>query len=88
MSTWDIYKRAMAMLVVERRQTVSIVICGVALGVVPIAEQVLLARVVDALALGKAAFPIIGLWAVLGFIGIIAGVIVAVMADRLAHRRR
>ena len=88
MSTWDIYKRAMAMLVVERRQTVSIVICGVALGVVPIAEQVLLAHVVDALSLGKAAFPIIGLWAVLGFIGIIAGVIVAVMADRLAHRRR
>jgi len=88
MSTWDIYKRAMAMLVVERRQTVGIVICGVALGVVPIAEQVLLARVVDALALGKAAFPIIGLWAVLGLVGIIAGVIVAVMADRLAHRRR
>jgi ATP-binding cassette subfamily B protein len=78
----------MAMLVVERRQTVGVVICGIALGVVPIAEQVLLARVVDALALGKAAFPIIGLWAVLGLIGIIAGVIVAVMADRLAHRRR
>ena len=88
MSTWEIYRRAMAMLVVERRQTIGIVICGVALGVVPIAEQVLLARVVDALALGKAAFPIIGLWAVLGLIGIIAGVIVAVMADRLAHRRR
>jgi ATP-binding cassette, subfamily B, beta-glucan exporter len=88
MSTWDIYKRAMAMLVVERRQTVGVVICGIALGLVPIAEQVLLARVVDALALGKAAFPIIGLWAVLGLIGIIAGVIVAVMADRLAHRRR
>ena len=46
------------------------------------------ARVVDALALGQGAFPIIGLWAVLGLFGIIAGVIVAVMADRLAHRRR
>jgi ATP-binding cassette subfamily B protein len=88
MSTWDTYKRAMAMLVVERRQTVGVIVSGVALGIVPIAEQVLLARVVDALALGGAAFPIIGLWAVLGFIGIIAGVIVAVMADRLAHRRR
>ena len=88
MSTWDTYKRAMAMLVVERRPTVGVIVSGVALGVVPIAEQVLLARVVDALALGRAAFPIIGLWAVLGFIGIIAGVIVAVMADRLAHRRR
>jgi ATP-binding cassette, subfamily B, beta-glucan exporter len=88
MSTWHTYKRAMAMLVSERRQTIGVIVSGVALGIVPIAEQVLLARVVDALALGGAAFPIIGLWAVLGFIGIIAGVIVAVMADRLAHRRR
>ena len=88
MSIWGLYKRATAMLVVERRQTVLVVLCGIALGIVPIAEQVLLARVVDALALGQGAFPIIGLWAVLGLIGIIAGVIVAVTADRLAHRRR
>jgi ATP-binding cassette subfamily B protein len=88
MSIWAIYKRALAMLVIERRQTIGVVLSGVALGIVPIAEQVLLARVVDALARGQAAFPIIGLWAVLGLIGIIAGVIVAVMADRLAHRRR
>ena len=70
------------------RQTVLVVLSGIALGIVPIAEQVLLARVVDALALGQGAFPIIGLWAVLGLIGIVAGVIVAVTADRLAHRRR
>jgi glucan exporter ATP-binding protein len=88
MSIWGLYKRAMAMLVVERRQTVLVVLSGIALGIVPIAEQVLLARVVDALALGQGAFPIIGLWALLGLIGIIAGVIVAVTADRLAHRRR
>ena len=88
MSIWGIYKRAMAMLVVERRQTIVVVLSGIALGIVPIAEQVLLARVVDALALGQGAFPIIGLWALVGLIGIIAGVIVAVMADRLAHRRR
>ena len=66
MSIWSIYKRALAMLVVERRQTVGVVLSGIALGIVPIAEQVLLARVVDALALGQGAFPIIGLWAVLG----------------------
>jgi ATP-binding cassette subfamily B protein len=88
MSIWDVYKRALAMLVVERTQTVWIVLSGIALGAVPIAEQVLLARVVDALALGQGAFSIIGLWALVGFIGIIAGVMVAVMADRLAHRRR
>ena len=85
MSIWGLYKRAMAMLVVERRQTIVVVLSGIALGIVPIAEQVLLARVVDALALGQGAFPIIGLWAVLGLIGIIAGVVVAVTADRLAQ---
>jgi ATP-binding cassette, subfamily B, beta-glucan exporter len=88
MSIWDVYKRALSMLVAERAQTVWVVLCGIALGVVPIAEQVLLARVVDALALGQGAFPIIGLWALVGLVGILAGVVVAVMADRLAHRRR
>ena len=88
MSIWDIYKRALAMLVVERGQTAVVVLSGVALAAVPIAEQVLLARVVDALTRGQGAFQIIALWAVLGLFGIIAGVIVAVVADRLAHRRR
>jgi len=88
MSIWAVYKRALAMLVVERAQTVWVVLSGIALGIVPIAEQVLLARVVDALTLGQGAFPIIGLWALVGLVGILAGVVVAVMADRLAHRRR
>lgn len=88
MSIWAVYKRALSLLVVERVQTICIVVAGVALGIVPIAEQVLLARVVDALALGQGAFPIIGLWAAVGVIGILTGVIVAVMADRLSHRRR
>jgi ATP-binding cassette subfamily B protein len=88
MSIWAVYKRALSMLVVERGQTFWVVVSGVALGIVPIVEAVLLGRVVNALALGQGAFPIIGLWAVFGFIGIVAGVVVAVMADRLAHRRR
>ncbi|HZT49815.1 MAG TPA: glucan ABC transporter ATP-binding protein/ permease [Hyphomicrobiaceae bacterium] len=90
MSIWAIYKRALAMLVVERKQAMVVVVSGIALGIVPIAENVLLSRVVDALKEGKGegAFPIIGLWAMVGLVGIVAGVIVAVMADRLAHRRR
>ena len=88
MTIWDVYKRALGLLLVERSKSAWIVLSGVALGIVPIAEQVLLARVVDALTLGQGAFPIIGLWALVGFVGIVAGVIVAVMADRLAHRRR
>ena len=88
MTIWAVYKRALSMLVVERRQTVGVVLAAIALGIVPIAEGVLLGRVVNALALGQGAFPIIGLWAVFGMVGILAGVVVAVMADRLAHRRR
>jgi ATP-binding cassette subfamily B protein len=88
MSIWAVYKRTLSLLVVERAQTFWIVLSGIALGIVPIAEQVLLARVVDALALGQGAFAIIGLWALVGLVGIFAGVVVAVMADRLAHRRR
>jgi len=88
MSIWAVYKRALSLLAVERAQTFWVVLSGIALGVVPIAEQVLLARVVDALSLGQGAFPIIGLWALVGLVGIVAGVFVAVTADRLAHRRR
>src|SRR5262245_28293071 len=88
MSIWQVYRRALSLLLAERARTFWVVVCGVALGAVPIAEQVLLARVVDALALGRGAFPIIGLWALVGLVGILAGVVVAVMADRLAHRHR
>jgi ATP-binding cassette subfamily B protein len=85
---WEVYKRALTMLLAERWRAFWVIVAGVALGAVPIVEQVLLARVVDALALGRGAFPIIGLWAIVGLVGILAGVVVSVMADRLAHRRR
>ena len=88
MPIWDVYKRALAMLVAERSQTFWVVVSGIALGIVPIAEQVLLARVVDSLTRGQGAFLIIGIWALLGLFGIVSGVVVAVVADRLAHRRR
>ena len=88
MSIWKIYKRVLSMLVAERAKTLWVVVSGIALGAVPVAEGVLLKFVVDALTLGQGAFPIIGVWAVVGLIGILAGVVVAVMADRLAHRRR
>src|SRR5262249_19996576 len=88
LSITGVYKRALAMLLVERAGAFSVVMCGIALGAVPIAEQVLLARVVDALALGQGAFPIIGLWALVGLVGIFAGVVVAVMGDRVGDGRR
>ena len=80
--------RALRLLLAERRHAALIVVAGLALAAVPVIEQVLLARVVDALAARTPAFGVIALWAAVGVAGILAGVTVAVMADRLAHRRR
>ncbi len=72
----------------DTAQTVLLVIAGMVIAAIQVYEQVLFGWVVDALSKGDGAFPIIGLWAALGFLGIIASVIVAVAADRLAHRHR
>jgi glucan exporter ATP-binding protein len=82
-----IYSRVLAMLAAERSLAIALAAASVAIGLVQLAEPILFGRVVDTLAHGQAAFPYIGLWAVLGLFGIIAGAAVAVFADRLAHRR-
>ncbi len=83
-----VYLRALGMLASERWLTVSLVMAGIAIAVVQLAEPVLFGRVVDALSKGEQAFPIIGIWAVLGLFNIIASAALAVMADRLSHRQR
>jgi ATP-binding cassette subfamily B protein len=83
-----IYLRALGMLASERWLALTLVLAGIAIAAVQLAEPVLFGRVVDALSKGGEAFPIIGLWAVLGLFNIIASAALAVMADRLAHRQR
>jgi ATP-binding cassette subfamily B protein len=87
-STYRLYRRALALLAVEGWLTTAVALSGIAVALVQLAEPILFGRVVDALSRGQEAFPIIGLWAVLGLFGIVASVTVAVVADRLAHRRR
>jgi glucan exporter ATP-binding protein len=82
------YRRALSLLAPERGLAGSLVAANVVIGVILLAEPILLGRVVDALSTGTGAFPLIGLWAGIGIFGILAGVVVAVAADRLAHRRR
>ena len=83
-----IYLRALGILASERWLALALVLAGIAIAAVQLAEPVLFGRVVDALSKGGEAFPIIGLWAVLGLINVIASAALAVMADRLAHRQR
>ena len=88
MTILQVYRRALSLLAAERGLTAWVVLSGVAVAAVQLAEPVLFGRVVDALSRGQEAFPIIGLWAALGLFGIVASVMVAVVADRLAHRQR
>ena len=88
MTILQIYRRALSLLAAERGLTIWVALSGVAVAAVQLAEPVLFGRVVDALSRGQEAFPIIGLWAALGLFGIVASVMVAVVADRLAHRQR
>ncbi|TPE50141.1 glucan ABC transporter ATP-binding protein/ permease [Amaricoccus solimangrovi] len=83
-----VYLRSLGLLAAERGQAVLLAAASVAIAVAQLAEPILFGRVVDALASGADAFPTIGLWAALGLFGIVAGVVVSVSADRLAHRRR
>jgi glucan exporter ATP-binding protein len=82
-----LYKRALGMLGAEKGLALVLAAASVAIGLVQLAEPILLGRVVDSLSRGEGAFPTIALWAALGLAGILASVVVAVLADRLAHRR-
>jgi ATP-binding cassette subfamily B protein len=88
MTMLDIYRRAIALLTPEKRLAIMLTLSSVAIAVVQLAEPILFGWVVDALSRGSGAFDLIGIWAALGLVGILAGVIVAIFADRLAHRRR
>ncbi len=67
-----VYVRALGMLAAERWLAIALVIAGIAIAVVQLAEPILFGRVVDALSKGEQAFPIIGLWATLGLFNIFA----------------
>ena len=88
MTSVRLYRRALEMLAPERGRALALTVAGVLLAVVQLAEPILFGRMVDALATGAGAFRLIGLWAALGIFGIAAGAVVAIAADRLAHRRR
>lgn len=88
MNLYRTYKRALGLLLEEGRPVVFLALANAAIGIVQLAEPVLFGAIVDALANRRATLPYIAAWAGLGLFGILASVIVAVVADRMAHRRR
>jgi ATP-binding cassette subfamily B protein len=86
--TTRLYLRSIGLLWNEGRTALGLALAGLAVATVQLAEPVIFGWVIDALSHGASSFPLIGLWALLGLVGIAAGVSLAIVTDRFAHRRR
>ncbi len=82
------YRRALNLLRHERKKALALIIANAFIALVLLAEPILFGRVIDALIGNQNALPIMILWTLVGLLAILASVVVAIMADRLAHRNR
>lgn len=85
-----IYARALAILGRSNRSAWTLGLLNIALSGAMLIEPWLFGRVVDAMASKRSgeAWQNIATWAVVGMLGVVAGVLLALHADRLSHRRR
>ncbi|WP_442578107.1 glucan ABC transporter ATP-binding protein/ permease [Mesorhizobium sp. ASY16-5R] len=88
MTLLEVYWRALRYLAAEKQKVALICAANVGLGIVTIAEPVLFGQIIDAIAEKDDLIDSLALWAGLGAFNIVAFVLVARGADRLAHARR
>ncbi|MCX8570650.1 glucan ABC transporter ATP-binding protein/ permease [Aminobacter sp. MET-1] len=88
MSLLEVYWRALRYLAADGKKVGLICAANVVLAVVTIAEPILFGRIIDAIAGKTEVIPTMALWASFGAFNIVAFVLVARGADRLAHKRR
>jgi len=84
-----LYVRVLGLLAAERGLAITLALTNLAVACVFFIEPMLFGKVVDALSGDSGrAMRLIVLWAIVGFLGVAAGVWTSLYADRLAHRRR
>lgn len=88
MSLLEIYWRALGYLAAEKRKVTLICGANIALAIIAIAEPLLFGSIIDAISQKGEVMETMVLWAGLGIFNIIAFVLVARGADRLAHSTR
>ena len=97
MTILRLYARVLGLLAAEKRLAITLVFANLALAISQFAEPILFGRIIDALSGAQAAKkaitfadlgPLLGGWVGFGLFSIVAAVLVALHADRLAHRRR
>jgi glucan exporter ATP-binding protein len=84
----EVYWRALRYLAAEKQKVALICAANIGLGIVTIAEPVLFGQIINAIAEKDDLIDSLALWAGLGAFNIVAFVLVARGADRLAHARR
>jgi glucan exporter ATP-binding protein len=87
-SLFEIYWRALRYLGADRGRVALLCAANIILAVVTIAEPVLFGAIIDAISDKSNLLPTLSLWAGLGAFNIVAFVLVARGADRIAHARR
>ena len=88
MSLLEVYWRALRYLAADKQRVIFICAANVVLAIVTIAEPIMFGRIIDAISDKREVASTLALWAGLGAFNIIAYVLVARGADRLAHARR
>ncbi|EJF90873.1 beta-(1-2)glucan export ATP-binding/permease NdvA [Bartonella vinsonii subsp. arupensis OK-94-513] len=88
MSLFKTYARVLNYLNKEKKTSILICTANVILAIITIAEPILFGRVIDSIAEKLAIIPTLTIWVCFGISHIIAYILVARSADRLAHRRR
>lgn len=88
MSLLEVYFRALRYLAAQKQRVFFICAANIVLAIVTIAEPILFGRVIDSIADKREVLPTLALWASLGAFNIVAYVLVARGADRLAHALR
>ena len=88
MSLFQIYWRALRYLGADSRRVAFICAANIILAMVTIAEPLLFGRIIDAITEKTNLMPTLVLWAGIGAFNIVAFVLVARGADRVAHARR
>ena len=90
MSLFRLYTRVLKLLGKEARLGLILAIANLLLAATQFAEPVLFGRIVDVLTGkgGASAWPLLAAWVGFGLFTIVASAVVALQADRLAHRQR
>lgn len=97
MSLLQVYWRVLMQLGPEKRLGLTLLTCNIVLACIMFAEPILFGRIIDALSNAQARgrtitwgelLPLVTAWVSFGLFTIGAGVLVALHADRMSHRRR